>query len=108
MENFIDDSIENPFNLEEEIKQKCDISSNYDSEVNNSSNNSSLLNESLRSSSKKLSIDDFYITSLISIGSYAEVVMGININSNKIYAIKIMEKYFLTKVILCFKTKFII
>ena len=98
MENNIDDSVENPFNLADEFKQKNDISTNYESEVNISSNNSSLLNESLRSSSKKTSIDDFYLTKVIGKGSYAKVVLGMNLNSNKVYALKIIDKYFLKKV----------
>ncbi len=98
MENNLEDSIENSFYLADEFKQKNDISTNYESEVNISSNNSSLLNESVRSISKKNTIDDFYMTRVIGKGSYANVVLGMNLNSNKIYALKVIDKYFLRKV----------
>lgn len=55
--------------------------------------NKSNLNEIKESDSKKLTIEDFCLFNHLGNGSFSKVVLGKNINSNKLYAIKITDKY---------------
>jgi serine/threonine protein kinase len=51
----------------------------------------------------KTSINDFDILSVLGKGSYAKVVLGKNIYTGELFAIKIIDKKFLEKVKLVFK-----
>lgn len=100
MENEKEYKIDNQCIIGEQSRIKNDSSTNYESEDSRTlghSHNSSL-NDSLKSNSKKMTIDDFYLSFIIGKGTYAKVVLAKHLFTNKYYAVKILDKNFLIKV----------
>lgn len=86
-----------------EKKLSCDLPTNINTEeskLKQSPDNSLLINNELENLSpkKKIGIEDFEVIYVLGKGSYAKVVLAKNIYTNKISALKIMDKKFLKRV----------
>lgn len=66
--------------------------------LNKDNENILIIDSTTGSPIKKNTIKDFDISLLLGKGSYAKVVLAKNIYTNKLYALKVIDKSFLAKV----------
>lgn len=66
--------------------------------LNKDNENILIIDSTTGSPIKKNTIKDFDISFLLGKGSYAKVVLAKNIYTNKLYALKVIDKSFLAKV----------
>ena len=82
-----------------ENKSSGSISSSPCSSLKDSEQNNIFINDALEDSPKKKnSIKDFETSYVLGKGSYSKVVLAKNIYTDKYYALKIIDKEFLSKV----------
>lgn len=84
-------------NSEYNSKNNSFMNSNV-SDCNTDSDNTYIIDSSNESPRRKNSIKDFELLRVLGKGSYGKVVLAKNIYTNKYYAIKVIDKYFLEKV----------
>ena len=83
----------------EENKSTGSISSSPCSSLKDSEQNNIFISDAIEDSPKKKnSIKDFEISYVLGKGAYAKVVLAKNIYTDKYYALKVIDKEFLSKV----------
>jgi hypothetical protein len=91
---------------QEEFPNNDEQESNLNNNIDND-NNVVIIESPSDSPKKRNTIKDFQMSYLLGKGSYAKVVLATNIYTNKQYALKIIDKLFLAKVMYHYKFYYI-